>query len=114
MVEFILRSGNKSPQDCMVFLVAKDEVLTFQEILFILLHIFNSENDYYPISDGNLGKGMMISAICCLAIGVPIKTILKKFKLPMKKLRTLDLRNNQPKKQIKRVISENTPIAELM
>jgi len=112
MVKFILRGGRKSERDTMVFLVAKDEVLTFHELLFILKHYFDSEHDYYPVSDGFLGKAMLVAAINGVALDVPIPTVLKRFNLPFKQLEIVDQRNRYKERHI--AISEKTNLAELM
>ena len=112
MVRFILRGGRKSDRDTMVFLVAKDEVLTFHELLFILKHYFNSEHDYYPVSDGFLGKAMLVAAINSVALDVPIPTVLKRFKLPFKELEIVDQRHTYKERNI--VISEKIKLEELM
>jgi len=112
MVKFVLRSGHKSDRDTMVFLVARDEVLTFHELLFILKHYFDSEQDYYPVSDGFLGKAMLVAAINSVALDVPIPTVLKRFKLPFKRLDIVDQIQRYQERHI--VVSEKTSLAEVM
>ena len=113
MVKFILRNGYKSKNDTMVFLIANDEVLTFQELLFILKHYFKSEHEYYPIDQGYLGKAMLLSAVCCVACGVPFEVICKRFNLPFKILTVVDHRTKQIRKPNK-ATSMNSELAELM
>jgi len=112
LVRFILRGGRKSERDTMVFLVARDEVLTFHELLFILKHYFDSEHDYYPVSDGYLGKAMLVAAINGVALDVPIPTVLRRFKLSFQKLDVVDQRYRFKESHV--VISEKTKLAELM
>lgn len=92
MVRFILRSGRKSDRDTMVFLEARDEVLTFQEVLFILKHYFESEQDYYPVSSGYVGKAMLEAAILYVGEGMPLDQVCRIFKLPFKPLNITDQR----------------------
>ena len=94
MVLFKLVDGHKGPNDVLVLVTAYSEPLSFHELLFILQHYFDSEHSYYPVSEGYLGKGMLLSAINCVAVGVPLDTVLKKFKLyrKTKKLIVIDKR----------------------
>ena len=81
MVLFTLVDGKKGPNDVLVLVTAYNEPLSFHELLFILKHYFDSEHNYYPVSEGYLGKGMLLSAVNCVAVGVPLDTILRKFQL---------------------------------
>ena len=94
MVLFELVDGRKGDDDTLVLITAYGEPLSFHELLFILKHYFNSEHGYYPVSKGNLGKGMLLSAINCVAVGVPLETVLRRFKLYRKtrKLNIIDKR----------------------
>ena len=84
MVLFTLVDGKKGPNDVLVLVTAYNEPLSFYELLFILKHYFDSEHSYYPVSEGYLGKGMLLSAVNCVAVGVPLDTILRKFQLDQK------------------------------
>ena len=97
MVLLKLVEGRKGLYDVVVLVTAYDEPLSFHELLFVLKHYFDSEHSYYPVSEGYLGKGMLLSAICCVACGVPLDTVLKKFKLDRKakKLNIVDKRKIQ-------------------
>ena len=97
MVLFELVDGRKGDGDTLILVNALHEPLSFYELLFILRHYFDSEHSYYPVSEGYLGKGMLLSAICCVACGVPLDTVLKKFKLDRKakKLNIVDKRKIQ-------------------
>jgi len=84
VVLFTLVDGKKGPNDVLVLVTAYNEPLSFYELLFILKHYFDSEHSYYPVSEGYLGKGMLLSAVNCVAVGVPLDTILRKFQLDQK------------------------------
>ena len=94
MVLFELVDGRKGEGDTLVLVTAYGEPLSFHELLFILKYYFNSEHSYYPVTNGYLGKGMLLSAINCVAVGVPLDTVLKRFKLDRKtkKLNIIDKR----------------------
>ena len=96
MVLFELVDGRKGEGDTLVLVIAYGEPLSFHELLFILKHYFDSEHSYYPVSNGYLGKGMLLSAINCVAVGVPLETVLRKFKLyrKTKKLTIIDKRKS--------------------
>ena len=85
MVLLELVDGHKGKGDVLILITAYGEPLSFYELLFILQHYFDSENRYYPVSEGYLGKGMLLSAIGCVACGVPLDTVLRKFKLYRKR-----------------------------
>jgi len=114
MVLFQLVDGRKGPNDVLVLVTAYGEPLSFHELLFILKHYFDSEHSYYPVSDGYLGKGMLLSAINCVAVGVPLDTVLKKFKLDRKtkKLNIIDKRKIS--ETVSSVVSEKSQLHELM
>jgi len=97
MVLFELVDGRKGEADTLVLVTAYSEPLSFHELLFILKHYFDSEHSYYPVSNGYLGKGMLLSAINCVAVGVPLDTVLKRFKLHRKLKRPVivDKRRNR-------------------
>lgn len=94
MVLFTLVDGRKGEKDTLVLITAYGKPMNVQELLFILKHFFDSEYSYYPVSKGYLGKGMLLSAIGCVAVGVPLNTVLKKFRLgrKTKKLTIIDKR----------------------
>jgi len=114
MVLFQLVDGRKGPNDVLVLVTAYGEPLSFHELLFILKHYFDSEHSYYPVSDGYLGKGMLLSAINCVAVGVPLDTVLKKFKLDRKtkKLNIIDKRKIT--ETVSNLVSKKVQLHELM
>ena len=85
MVLLTLIDGKKGLDDVLVLITAYGEPLSFHELLFILKHYFDSEHSYYPVSEGYLGKAMLLNAINCVAVGVPLDTVLERFKLNRKK-----------------------------
>ena len=114
MVLFQLVDGRKGPNDALVLVTAYGEPLSFHELLFILKHYFDSEHSYYPVSNGYLGKGMLLSAINCVAVGVPLDTVLKKFKLDRKtkKLNIIDKRKIT--ETVSNLVSKKVQLHELM
>lgn len=115
MVLFELVDGKKGSGDTLVLIHAYGEPLSFHELLFILKHYFDSEHHYYPVSEGYLGKGMLLSAICSVAVGVPLDTVLRKFKLyrKTKKLNIIDKRKIKDA-VLESVINNETQLHELM
>lgn len=113
MVLLHLVEGKKGPNDVLVLVEAYTEPLTFAELLFILRHYFESEHSYYPVSEGNLGKGMLLSAISCVAVGVPLETILKRFKLSRKR-KTLNIIDKRKRSRSSRVLTSKTKLAEVI
>jgi hypothetical protein len=105
MVRLELVDGRKGLYDVLVLVTAYSEPLSFHELLFILNSYFKSEHSYYPVSKGYLGKGMLLSAISCVAVGVPIETVLSRFKLYRKgkKLNIID------KRKTNEVVSSGAP-----
>ncbi len=110
MVLLELVDGKKGLNDVLVLVTAYSEPLSFHELLFILNHYFNSEHSYYSVADGYLGKGMLLSAINCVAVGVPLETILRRFKLYRKtrKLTIID------KRKTSRVTRETSKLESIM
>jgi hypothetical protein len=94
MVSLRLVDGKKGDGDILVLVTADDEPLKFGEWLFLGQCYFASEDSYYPISEGYLGRGHLLSAINCIGAGVPLETVFKRFKLPMesRKLNIIDER----------------------
>jgi len=85
MVQFILENGRKGEHDVIVKVISYGEVLSFSELLFLLKHYFESEDSYYPISEGLRGKSMLLSAICQVACGRDLNLVLKDFGLDRKR-----------------------------
>ena len=89
MVKLELVPGRKGPNDKLVLVTAYGEPLSFSDLLFILKHYFESENSYYPKERGFLGSTMLIEAILEVYSGIPLDSILKKFRLDRKIKKTV-------------------------
>lgn len=81
MVKLTLIDGKKGEGDILVLIEANNEPFGLHELLFILKCIFDSEDSYYPISNGFRGKAMLASAIVELICGVPLEDVLKRYGL---------------------------------
>jgi hypothetical protein len=84
MAILTLVDGKKGPGDILVLVTSYDSPLTFAEILYINKCVLDSEDVYYPISAGNLGKAMFLDAINELACGVPFERVLGRYGLKRK------------------------------
>jgi hypothetical protein len=62
---------------------AYGEPLSFSDLLFILDFYFKSEESYYP-KPKYLGSTMLMTAILHIYSGIPLKRVLKDFKLTRK------------------------------
>ncbi|MEM3459202.1 MAG: hypothetical protein QXN36_01250 [Candidatus Bathyarchaeia archaeon] len=96
MVVLHLVNGKKGPNDILVLVEAYTEPLSFAELLFIIKSVLDSEDSYYPIAEGNIGKAMFLNAVNELACGVPFEKVLKRYGLDRKrKLDIVDKRKPQ-------------------
>ena len=84
MVLLTLADGKKGPNDILVLLTAYNEPLTFAEWLFIGKCYLDSEDSYYPIKEGYIGKAMLMNALNEVAFGVDIEKVLEHYKLKRK------------------------------
>jgi hypothetical protein len=82
-VKFEVVQGRKSENDKLIKIWAYGEILTFGDLLFILGHYFRSEEDYYPKPQYE-GSTMLLKAILEVYSGIPLQTVLKKYKLDRK------------------------------
>ena len=112
MVLFELVDGRKGDGDVLVLITAYREPLTLTEWLYIGDSYLDSEASYYPVSEGYLGKGMLVSALVCLACGVPLRTVLRKFGLDRKTKKLNIIYRRKPKPSFR--ITEKTNLAELL
>jgi len=87
-VKFEIVPGRKSEKDKLVKIWAYGEVLSFSDLLFILGHYFRSEEDYYPKPKYE-GSTMLLKAILEIYSGIPLETVLRKYKLHRKTTRTV-------------------------
>lgn len=97
-----LVDGRKGPGDVLVLVTSYDEPLSFGEWLFIGKNYLDSEDSYYPIKDGFIGKAMLLNALNELACGVPFDKVLERYGLKRKAgLNIIDKR--QSKQQSKKI-----------
>ena len=92
MVSLTLVDGKKGPNDILVLVSADKEPLSFAEWLFIGKCYLDSEASYYPVSEGYIGKAMLLNALNELAHGVDFRRVLKRYKLNGKSLIIIDKR----------------------
>lgn len=84
MAVLTLVDGKKGPGDILVLVTSYEQPLTFAEILFINKCVLDSENMYYPISHGNIGKAMFLNALNEISCGVPFERVLEHYGLKRK------------------------------
>lgn len=84
MVLLKVVKGRKGPNDKLVLVYAYGESLSFSELLTILKSYFESEDSYYPISDGFNGRCMLMKAILEVYSGIPLERVLKTYNLKEK------------------------------
>lgn len=94
MVVLYLVDGKKGSGDILVLVEANREPLSFAEWLFIGKCFLDSEASYYPISEGFIGKAMLLNALNELSHGVSFQKVLSRYKLE-NKLKVVDLRKPQ-------------------
>lgn len=85
MVLLTLVEGRKGPYDVVVLVTAYNEPLSFAEWLFIGKCYLDSEASYYPVSQGYIGKAMLLNALNELAHGVDFEKVLERYKLKRKR-----------------------------
>jgi len=110
MVLFELVDGHKGHNDVLVLVTAYSEPLRFAEWLFIGKCYLDSEASYYPVSQGYIGKAMLINALNELSHNVPFDKVIKRYKLDRKtkKLNIID------KRKIAEAVSKKIQLHELM
>lgn len=103
MVVLYLVDGRKGENDVLVLVEAYKEPLSLPELLFIIKCVLASEDSYYPIREGNIGKAMFLNAVNELACGVPFEKVLKRYGLNRKgkHLNIVDNRKCEPKASVK-------------
>jgi len=85
MVRFEVVRGRKGEGDKLVKVWANGEVLSFRDVLFLLKHYFESEDSYYPISQGFQGRCMLLKAILEVYSGIPLEKVVKDYQLDRKR-----------------------------
>jgi hypothetical protein len=107
MVLLTLVNGKKGEGDILVLVTAYGEPLSFAEWLFIGKCYLDSEASYYPISQGFIGKAMLLNALNELSHGVDFNRVLERYGLGRKrKLNIVDKRKEA-------MVSEPKPITKL-
>ena len=96
MALLTLVDGRKGQYDIVVLVTAYNEPLSFAEWLFIGKCYLDSEESYYPVSEGYIGKAMLLNALNELAHGVDFEKVLNRYRLNRKgrKLNIIDKRRN--------------------
>ena len=84
MAILTLVDGKKGDHDVLVLVTSYDQPLTFAEWLFIGKNYLDSENSYYPVERGYIGKAMLLNALNELACGVPFDRVLERYGLKRK------------------------------
>ena len=84
MVLLELVKGRKGPGDVLVLVTSYREPLSFAAWLFIGKCYLDSEASYYPISQGYIGKAMLLNALNEIAHDVPFEKVIKHYKLDRK------------------------------
>jgi hypothetical protein len=100
MVLFVLENGRKGPNDVVVRVFAYGEVFSLAEFLFLAKQIFDSEASCYPVSEGFIGKAMLLNALNELSHGVPFEKVLERYGLKRKgkTVNVVDRRNLEASK----------------
>jgi hypothetical protein len=95
MAILTLVGGKKGPGDVLVLVTSYEQPLSFAEWLFIGKCYLDSEDVYYPVSGGYIGKAMLLNALHELACGVPFDRVLERYGLKRKAgLSIVDKRKN--------------------
>jgi len=102
-MKFEVVPGRKGPNDKLVKIYADGEVLSFSDLLFLLKHYFDSEDSYYPVSEGYRGRAMLLNAINEISVGVPLSRVLKTYKLERKTKRTVIVDKTNSEKPIEKL-----------
>lgn len=102
-MRFEVVPGRKGPNDKLVKIYADGEVLSFSDLLFLLKHYFDSEDSYYPVSEGYRGRAMLLNAINEISVGVPLSRVLKTYKLEHKTKKTVIIEKTSSEKAIKKL-----------
>jgi hypothetical protein len=106
LVLLTLVTGRKGPNDTLVLLTAYAEPLSFSEFLFLAKHYLDSEDSYYPIEKGYVGKAMLLNALNEISCHVPFDKVLERYGLKRKKsLNVIDKR-----KPSERMSQEEIPL----
>jgi len=113
MVLLVLVEGKKGPGDVLVLVNAYNEPLSFAEWLFIGKCYLDSEASYYPISEGYLGKAMLLNALNELAHGVSFDKVLERYKLKRKEI-DLNIMDKRKRSHTSRVLTSKSKLTEVL
>lgn len=97
MVLLTLIDGKKGLGDILVLVTAYSEPLSFSEWLFLGKCFLDSEDAYYPIKKGYMGKSMLLHALTEISQNIPLNKVLERYKLNRKKkgLKIIDKRKSK-------------------
>jgi hypothetical protein len=84
MAILTLLDGRKGIGDTLVLVTSYESPLTFAEWLFVGKAYLDSEDSYYPIAEGYIGKAMLLNALNELACGVSFDKVLERYNLKRK------------------------------
>lgn len=79
-----LVDGRKGIGDTLVLVTSYESALSFGEWLYIGKNYLDSEDSYYPIAEGYIGKAMLLNALNELACGVSFEKVLQRYNLQRK------------------------------
>jgi len=96
MVKLTLIQGRKGKEDVLVLVSANQEPFSFAEWLYLGMQYCVSEDSYYPVSKGYIGKAMLLNALNEVTNGVPFERVLERYKLK-KKGKPLDIEDKRRK-----------------
>lgn len=97
MAIITLVDGKKGPGDTLALITSYQTPLSFPEWLFVGKCYLDSEDSYYPIARGYIGKAMLLNALNELACGVPFEHMLERYGLNKKRLQIIDKRKHSGK-----------------
>ncbi|MEM1767463.1 MAG: hypothetical protein QXD86_05930 [Candidatus Bathyarchaeia archaeon] len=88
MVRLETVNGRKGEGDKLVRVWAYGEIFTIEDLLKLLQVYFESEDSAYPIERGGQGRAMLMKAILDVYTGIPLKRVLRTYRLERKKPKT--------------------------
>jgi len=92
MAIITLVNGRKGSGDTLALVTSYETPLSFPEWLYVGKCYLDSEDSYYPISQGYIGKAMLLNALNELACGVSFDKVLDRYCLSGKRLQIIDKR----------------------
>jgi hypothetical protein len=109
MAIITLINGKKGPGDTLALVTSYEAPLSFPEWLYVGKCYLDSEDSYYPIARGFIGKAMLLNALNELACGVPFDKVLDRYGLSGKRLQIIDKRgkaqNPKPSDRLHEVLT---------